>query len=116
MLERLDAGEDTIDVTIAKYRELPNYWSRTHCFTKGHYPNGMNCALCEDEMRNAPYTCDGCPLDEDEWQCDKGGSPYCRVIAAETAAEFRAACDNMVDILEGVKAQREAGADEAAGQ
>ena len=117
MLEALRTGEDPLEVTIRKYKELPSLLDDDGGLPEGHTPHGNNCALCEkyrrlprdyDRHYEGPgeLRCGDCPLNTDELTCDAYESPW--EILTDTMTErddagFIIACENMVTVLESLR-------------
>ena len=69
MLKRLRKGEDPLDLSIQKWRDIVD--------GKGVDDGMKNCALCE--KFNKFEGCYGCPVAEKTGQCFCEGTPYERI-------------------------------------
>jgi len=94
MLKRLRAGEDPLDLSIEKWKDIVNHLKSIHRasdFDDNLEAQGDNCALCE-----VHEGCQSCPVYERTGRGDCGGTPYwefnvawrrCDLKAMWTAAE-----------------------------
>ena len=114
MLDALRAGEDPLEVTIRKYKELPSLLDDDGGLPEDHDPFGWNCALCEKHRKKRedcdPHyrgwgdsRCGDCPLNTDEFTCDNAESPWEILKDTKTKEDYIAACENMVEVLESLR-------------
>jgi len=86
MLKRLKAGEDPLDLSIEKWKDIVNHLNEIQCvedFNKELEEGEENCALCEvygaKDCKDCPVYqrtgkegCLGTPYSEFKWACIKG--------------------------------------------
>ena len=90
MKRRLDAGEEPIDVAIAKWRDLKKRW--VNLSGKEHF---RTCALCVVYAVGKTKPCGNCPLVKmaGGMKCDTRGSPFRVALDTKTTiGMLRALC------------------------
>ena len=70
MIERLDAGEDPLELSIEKWQDIVD--------GTGKCDGIYNCALCEKYVKDFSPYCKGCPVKEKTHKQFCQGTPYAK--------------------------------------
>jgi exonuclease VII small subunit len=92
MLRRLDAGEDPLEVSIAKWQKIVE--------NNGKRPDGTNdaatCALCETYQES---DCNGCPVTKKTGEGCYMNTPYKKWIFANDNNKLQAAKEELAFLI-----------------